>query len=155
MALNQFLSPVLLHSIYIHSAAQHQCSIWHNSSLNETNLPFVLNHPNQKVIFFFLQNNCVESTYEYKMLFTDNAVVNRHFRQQQKLLKKQQKQQEEQQQPRPPSLQPNGNKNDLLTDDAKFKMLKKVHLFVIIFLKSSTIHGFTYLAQRGFHIIER
>lgn len=81
----------------------------------------------------------------YKMLFTTNAIVNRQFRHQRKLLKQQQQ----------PTLLLKGNKHDLLGNDAKFKILKKVHYFVILFSKSSTIHGFTYLAQRGLHIVER
>lgn len=79
----------------------------------------------------------------HKMLFVNNAIVNRQFRQQQELLKEQ------------PTVPLRAGKKDLLTEDAKYTLLKKVHCFVILFSKSSTIHGLTYLAQRGFHIVER
>lgn len=76
-------------------------------------------------------------------MFFCQAKINRQLRQEPKLPRQQ------------PSQLPEGNKDDLLTVDAQFKILKKVHYFVIQFSKTSTIHGLTYLAQRGFHIIER
>lgn len=48
----------------------------------------------------------------------------------------------------------NNTENDLLSVE-KFKLLKKIRYFIVLFSQSTTIHGIVYLARSGLHIIER
>lgn len=72
------------------------------------------------------------------MILNNNVIVNKQFQQYQQQNKNNN----------------NNNKNDLLGVE-KFKLLKKIQYFVVLFSQATTIHGIVYLAKSGLHIIER